>query len=144
MKTVGRTPWSARVPLDPPSPLTQNSARSQQADEGVGRGPGGPPHQRCFQGCPRHVTRYSNSLEFNNLKNSLKSGGSWIVAIDHLTHQFERLHAFLGRFRAPVFQFRPVVINRADFKGRTIQTGRIHSVHSPILYAQKQALMRLS
>ena len=30
---VGRTPWSARVPLDP------------QADGGVGRGPGGPPHQ---------------------------------------------------------------------------------------------------
>jgi len=33
---VGRTPWSARVPLDP---LTD------QADEGVGCGPGGPPHQ---------------------------------------------------------------------------------------------------
>jgi len=33
---VGRTPWSARVPLDP---LFQ-----KQADVGVGRGPGGPPH----------------------------------------------------------------------------------------------------
>jgi ADP-heptose:LPS heptosyltransferase len=30
---VGRTPWSAQVPLDPP-----------EADGGVGRGPGGPPH----------------------------------------------------------------------------------------------------
>src|SRR5664279_3366687 len=37
-QVVGRTPWSARVPLDPPS------CRLQQADEGVGRGPGGPPH----------------------------------------------------------------------------------------------------
>ena len=36
---VGRTPWSARVPLDP------HSARREQADEGVGRGPGGPPHR---------------------------------------------------------------------------------------------------
>jgi len=32
-KVVGRTPWSAQVPLDLP-----------EADEGVGRGPGGPPH----------------------------------------------------------------------------------------------------
>jgi hypothetical protein len=35
-KAVGRTPWSARVPLDP--------FFAHQADEGVGRGPGGPPH----------------------------------------------------------------------------------------------------
>jgi ABC-type antimicrobial peptide transport system permease subunit len=34
---VGRTPWSARVPLDP--------QLAKQADQGVGRGPGGPPHQ---------------------------------------------------------------------------------------------------
>ncbi len=33
---VGRTPWSARVPLDP------------QADEGVGCGPGGPPYSFCI------------------------------------------------------------------------------------------------
>ena len=42
---VGRTPWSARVPLDPilanEGTFTQ---RTGQADEGVGRGPGGPPH----------------------------------------------------------------------------------------------------
>ena len=36
---VGRTPWSARVPPDPLLPI-----RPAQADEGVGRGPGGPPH----------------------------------------------------------------------------------------------------
>ncbi len=33
---VGRTPWSARVPLDPQFP--------EHADVGVGCGPGGPPH----------------------------------------------------------------------------------------------------
>ena len=45
----GRTPWSARVPPDPLSPWNQNPARCEQADGGVGRGPGGPPHQGCFQ-----------------------------------------------------------------------------------------------
>ena len=42
---VGRTPWSARVPLDPlffqPN---QAHAIPEEADGGVGRGPGGPPH----------------------------------------------------------------------------------------------------
>src|ERR1017187_6079386 len=35
---VGRPPWSARVPLDP------HLVVRERADEGVGRGPGGPPH----------------------------------------------------------------------------------------------------
>ena len=38
---VGQTPWSARVPLDPPVD------NENKADEGVGRGPGGPPHFEC-------------------------------------------------------------------------------------------------
>jgi lipopolysaccharide/colanic/teichoic acid biosynthesis glycosyltransferase len=40
-ENVGRTPWSARVPLDP---LSQSRAASHQAGQGAGRGPGGPPH----------------------------------------------------------------------------------------------------
>ncbi len=36
---VGRAPWSAQVPVDPLHPI-----QPDQADEGVGRGPGGPPH----------------------------------------------------------------------------------------------------
>ena len=39
---VGRTPWSARVPLNP-----LLAAFMKLADEGVGRGPGGPPHHHC-------------------------------------------------------------------------------------------------
>jgi hypothetical protein len=42
---VGRTPSSARVPLDPlffqPN---RNHAIPEEADGGVGRGPGGPPY----------------------------------------------------------------------------------------------------
>jgi hypothetical protein len=44
---VGQAPRSARIPLDP---LFGNEFRffqTQQADEGVGCGPGGPPHQAC-------------------------------------------------------------------------------------------------
>ena len=37
----GPPAWSARVPQDP---LPQALTNKQQADVGVGRGPGGPPH----------------------------------------------------------------------------------------------------
>src|ERR1039457_5538796 len=44
---VGRTPWSARDALVPqPVQRYQHLAGCQQADGGVGRGPGGPPHQQ--------------------------------------------------------------------------------------------------
>jgi hypothetical protein len=42
---VGRTPRSARVPLDPLF-ATKIPFHPVQADGGVGRGPGGPPHHR--------------------------------------------------------------------------------------------------
>jgi hypothetical protein len=41
---VGRTPWSARVPLDPLLANGISFVHHVQADEGVGCGPGGPPH----------------------------------------------------------------------------------------------------
>jgi hypothetical protein len=42
---VGRTPWSARVPQDPLFCSELSFIQSQRADEGAGRGPGGPPHK---------------------------------------------------------------------------------------------------
>jgi hypothetical protein len=42
---VGRTPWSARVPQDPLLCGEMSFIQSQRADEGVGCGPGGPPHE---------------------------------------------------------------------------------------------------
>ena len=44
---VGQPPWSARVPLDPPVANRFTSIQTKQADEGVGCGPGGPPHFEC-------------------------------------------------------------------------------------------------
>src|ERR1019366_4813194 len=47
-QTVGRTPWSARDALVPRlKQLGQHHAKRAQADGGVGRGPGGPPHNQC-------------------------------------------------------------------------------------------------
>src|ERR1035438_10656641 len=61
----GRTPWSARDALvPPPGQRHQHLAGHQQADEGVGRGPGGPPHQS--QGLPTSVTSDRKSTRLNS------------------------------------------------------------------------------
>jgi hypothetical protein len=44
IEIVGRTPWSARAPLDPLVACEFNSIQTKQADEGVGCRPGGLPH----------------------------------------------------------------------------------------------------
>jgi hypothetical protein len=45
---VGRTPWSAGDPLVALLRLREKLPTSQrQRDEGVPRGPGGPPYQLC-------------------------------------------------------------------------------------------------
>jgi len=72
-------------------------------------------------------------LEFNNFKNSLKSGGSWIVAIDDLPHQLECLHAFLSRFRTPVSLFASAFVKGCNLKSRAIYPGCFDNVHFFIL-----------
>ena len=46
-RMVGRTPWSARVPLDPLPGSKISFVRPAQADGGAGCGPGGPLHHQC-------------------------------------------------------------------------------------------------
>jgi hypothetical protein len=46
---VGQTPWSARVPLDPLLASEIRFIQTQQADVGVGCGPGGPPRMQTEQ-----------------------------------------------------------------------------------------------
>ena len=47
---VGRTPWSARDALVPPVPEESIGGDGREADQGVGRGRGRPPHNLCY--CP--------------------------------------------------------------------------------------------
>src|ERR1017187_4679376 len=43
--TLGQTPWSARVPLDPHSRSELNlDSSARQVGQGADRGPAGPPH----------------------------------------------------------------------------------------------------
>src|SRR5262249_35833615 len=42
------------------------------------------------------------SCEFSNFKNSLKSRGSWIVAIVDLAQELEILHPLMWRARQPI------------------------------------------
>ena len=56
---VGQTPWSARVPLDPLLASEISFLQTQQADEGVGCGPGGPPHYHFRWFGPAKTNRHS-------------------------------------------------------------------------------------
>ena len=65
----------------------------------------------------------------SNLKNSLKSGGRWIVAIDNLTHQFGGLQTFVRAFGKPMGFLVRRLQKRCGGKGRPVQLGRIYAVH---------------
>jgi hypothetical protein len=66
----------------------------------------------------------STSWAFNNCENSLKSGGSRIVAIENLPHLFQRLEAFLGRSLRPVLLLIALGIERTDREGGPVDPGR--------------------
>src|ERR1019366_4123472 len=59
---VGRTPRSG-CPLGQDAPVPPPEPRHQQADEGVGRGPGGPPHHQCSP-CATHHSQPLRILLF--------------------------------------------------------------------------------
>src|ERR1035438_7767356 len=60
---VGRPPWSARVPLDPL--FVRRLAPPRPADEGVGRGPGGPPRGSAPPFLPHCTTVSATSAAAN-------------------------------------------------------------------------------
>src|SRR5258707_5677435 len=77
---VGRTPWSARVPLDPLCVRrSRPRAACEEAGRGAGRGPGGPPHH--FRGSrggkegseSAAPMRVFTSLEIDMNENSIRS-----------------------------------------------------------------------
>ena len=75
------------------------------------------------------MTRYSASTELSNLKKSLKSGGSWIVATHDLAEQLECSHPLLGGLGPPVFAFCSVVRQACDLEVGPVQTGFVNNAH---------------
>jgi outer membrane protein len=55
LRHVGRTPWSARVPLNPLFATGINVLLRGQTGEGAGRGPVGPPHHKCKLSTARNI-----------------------------------------------------------------------------------------
>src|ERR1019366_8662078 len=59
-EVVGQTPWSARdAPVPPLGQRGQRLAGCEQADGGVGHGPGGPPHDLCRRPAPEKTSGIS-------------------------------------------------------------------------------------
>src|ERR1035437_10247782 len=62
-EVVGQTPRSARDALVPhPEQRGQRLAGCEQADGGVGRGPGGPPHDLCRRPAPEKTSGISLAI----------------------------------------------------------------------------------
>src|ERR1039457_6551005 len=75
------------------------------------------------------MTRYSTSCEFNNLKNSLKSGGSRIVAIVDLPHELEGFQSFQGCLGLPIRLLVRIVGKRVHTESAPIQPEGVHGYH---------------
>src|ERR1035438_1993697 len=97
---VGRTPWSARDALVPlPGQRYQHHAKRQQADGGVGRGPGGPPHhflRVVFRPC--HPSQKDGWLTDDKKRSSVPSVPPCRRSL---------LHTQLHRVRGPVRDVKP-------------------------------------
>ena len=68
------------------------------------------------------MSRYSIFAERSNGKNSLKSGASRVVTINHLSHQLEGLEPFSWRLAEPV-RFFVRIVQLCHRKVRAIQFG---------------------
>jgi len=66
----------------------------------------------------------------SNLKNSLKSDGRWIVAIENLAHEFNRLQSFRRSTCQPETLFIGLLEKRCNFKGPSIHLCRAKHIHS--------------
>jgi len=92
---VGRTPWSAADALvGLPEPPRQPHARCGQADGGVRRGPGGPPH--CLRLLPCLALLLCALLHAEIIDRIAASVGNLVITASDLDRQI-RVAAFLNR-----------------------------------------------
>ena len=106
-KVVGRTPWSAQVPLDLP-----------EADEGVGRGPGGPPHNYAvIHPFATSAGKAWHAQGFLAVAQYLKQSGLEPVFIGGGGDDFSPFHAFRGICGAPLSEIKRLMAGAALFVG---------------------------
>ena len=104
---VGRTPWSAQVPLDLP-----------EADGGVGRGPGGPPHNYAilhpFATTPDKTWAADGFLA---VAQHLKQSGLDPIFIGGVVDDFSPFRAFRTISGAPLSEIKSVIAAASLFVG---------------------------
>ena len=104
---VGRTPWSAQVPLDRP-----------EADEGVGRGPGGPPHNYAIiHPFATTVGKTWHAAGFLAVAAHLQQSGLEPVFIGGGADDFSPFRAFRGISGAPLSEIKSLMAAASLYVG---------------------------
>jgi len=75
------------------------------------------------------LAKYSTLRALSNCKNSLKSGGSWIVANHNLTHKFDSLKPLRRCFRRSVFSIVFLLAQSSGIENSFIHSQCIHRAH---------------
>jgi ADP-heptose:LPS heptosyltransferase len=106
-KVVGRTPWSAQVPLDLP-----------EADEGVGRGPGGPPHNYAIiHPFATTAAKTWHAAGFLAVAAHLQQTGLEPVFIGGTTDDFSPFRAFRVISGAPLSEIKSLIAGASLYVG---------------------------
>ena len=106
-KLVGRTPWSAQVPLD-----------LREADEGVGRGPGGPPHNYAIvHPFATAAGKTWGAGGFLAVAQHLKQSGLQPVFIGASTDDLSPFRAFRGISGAPLSEIKSLIAGASLYVG---------------------------
>ena len=74
----------------------------------------------------------------SNLKNSLKSGGRWIVTINNSPHQFNCFQTFVRCLGEPVWLIVWLLKKRWYFKSSSLYSWKIELVHKSIIPKQNR------
>jgi ADP-heptose:LPS heptosyltransferase len=107
VELVGRTPWSAQIPLDLP-----------EADEGVGRGPGGPPHNcAIIHPFATSASKTWHAGGFLAVAQHLEQAGLEPVFIGGTDDDFSPFRAFRTISGAPLSEVKRLIASAALFVG---------------------------
>jgi ADP-heptose:LPS heptosyltransferase len=106
VELVGRTPWSAQVPLDLP-----------EADEGVGRGPGGPHNYAIIHPFATSASKTWHAGGFLAVAQHLEQAGLEPVFIGAAGDDFSPFREFRTISGAPLSEVKSLIASAALFAG---------------------------